>query len=71
MPEFSNQMSIVDFSDSSDQFYCRYPSQYIVNHHSLTLCVSVQVPAVDAVAAVVLDTLLLALAGEGRLRIRL
>merc|ERR1719228_2914986 len=52
LPEFSTQMSIVDF-----------PEEF--------RSVLVQVLAVDAVAALVCDRVLLALAGEGRLTIKI
>merc|ERR1719317_1914085 len=52
LPEFSSQMSIVDFSDEFRS-------------------VLVQVLAVDAVAALLCDRILLALAGEGKLAIKI
>jgi len=52
LPEFSSQMSIVDFPDEFRS-------------------VLVQVLAVDAVAALLCDRLLLALAGEGKLTIKI
>ena len=67
LPEFSDQFSIVDFSDEFRSILL----QVILGTHDRSWYVIFQVLAVDAAAAYILDRALMFLFGEGKLNIRM
>ena len=68
LPEFSDQFSIVDFSDEFRSILLQVRLFFLFNVQPLVLF---QVLAVDAAAAYILDRALMFLFGEGRLNIKM